>query len=339
VKTEGKQMTKKITRREFIKIIAVTGAAGTALKLGLDAANQPGVVTETRLLMGTVINLTVAGASKEQAEIAIAACLDEMQTLEAVFSRFDKTSQISQLNLAGSLSNPNSLLVEVLLEAQKVSQLTQGAYDITVKPLIDLYQFAAERDQLPDEKAVQETLELVDFRKLTAAEDRIWFEVPGMEITLDGIAKGFIVDRGVAALKDFGYTNVMVEAGGDLMAHGEKALDTPWRVGLQPPRKEITGLFEKVDITNKAVATSGDYMQHYSTDMLHHHILDPRSGHSSKYLASATVVAPNCLTADALATALMVLAPEKGLALVNAWPEVEALLISKDMEESRTGGF
>ena len=160
-----------------------------------------------------------------------------------------------------------------------------------------------------------------------------------MAITLDGIAKGYIVDQGVAVLSGLGFENVVVEAGGDLMASGLKDGTVPWRIGLRSPRKEQPGFMVKVDVLNKAVATSGDYQQYYTPDLNHHHIIDPRSGYSVPQLASATIVAPTCMQADALATSLMVLDIQEGLSLIESLDKIEAYLVSKELKVFPTQGF
>ena len=140
-------MTKKsLSRRQFLQIVAVGGIAGLTTKFSLDTLSQEQIVSETRLLMGTVVNLKVVGADPKSAQAAIRAGLDRMAQLESVFSRFQPDSQLSQLNRAGFLMNADPALIEVVSESQKFSRLSNGAFDITVKPLLDLYQQAKDYD-------------------------------------------------------------------------------------------------------------------------------------------------------------------------------------------------
>ena len=131
----------------------------------------------------------------------------------------------------------------------------------------------------------------------------------------------------------------LVEAGGDLSASGNKTPGTPWRIGIQDPRGVTARLLASVDVAGRALATSGDYMQPYSDDRLHHHILDPRTGYSSPELASCTVIAPTAALADGLATAAMVLGAEGSLALTDALPDCEGFFVAKDSSSRRTAGF
>jgi len=326
---------KKLSRRDFLKIVAVSGAAGLGAKYGLDGLTGDEIVSETRLLMGTLINIKAIGADPKAATVAINTCFDRMSVLEGVLSRFQPQSQLSRLNRVGVLHDAHPAMVGLIQQSRQLSQLTDGAFDITVKPLLDLYQSS---DNLPNEEQVQEVLTLVGYRKLDVEAHCVSFQETGMSITLDGIAKGFIVDEGVTALQEFGFANVMVEAGGDLMALGEKKPRSPWKIGLQAPRAEMGRLIATFNIHNQAVATSGDYMQAFTPDFSCHHIIDPRTGYSSPELASVSVLAPTVTLADGLATAVMVMG-KTGLALVEGLSSCEAYVVTKDGHMLKSSGF
>ena len=323
------------TRRDFLKIVAVSGAAGLALKFGLDTLTAHETVSETRLLMGTLINIKAVGPDREAASAAINACFDRMSALESVLSRFQPESQLSRLNQAGVLADAHPALLALIQQSRQLSQLTAGAFDITVKPLLDLYQAS---DTLPAEEQIKRALSLVDYCKLDVDHQTVSFQKPGMSITLDGIAKGFIVDEGVAALQESGFANVMVEAGGDLMALGEKAPRSPWKIGLQAPRAEMGRLMATFNVQNRAVATSGDYMQAFTPDFSNHHIIDPHSGHSSPELASVSVTAPTVTLADGLATAVMVMG-QAGIDMIENLSACDAYAVTKDAVVLKTSGF
>ena len=248
-------MMAKVKRRDFLRIVAVSGAAGLVLKLGLDSLLAGEMVSETRLLMGTVVNIKAISSDPKTASVAIDACFSRMSAIESVLSCFQPESQLSRLNQAGALKDPHPSLVSLIQQSQELSQLTDSAFDITVKPLLDLYQSGK---TLPSDEQVQAARSLVDYRKLHSEKLSLQFEKSGISITLDGIAKGNIVDEGVAALQEFGFGNVMVEAGGGLMALGEKASHSPWEIGLQAPRAEMGRLVATFTFHNQAVATSGD---------------------------------------------------------------------------------
>jgi thiamine biosynthesis lipoprotein len=332
-------LKEKLSRRDFIKITAVAGGALVGGKLLIDLFDEQRFITvkETRVLMGTIINLSVVAHSQSDAEHAIEATFAELEHQIAVFDHRSPYSPVSILNRDGVLIDPPVEFLVVLKQASVVSGMTNGAFDVTVKPLIDLYQQT--QPDLPGEEDVQRALGLVDYRKLAVSNEQVGFTQPEMQITLDGIAKGYIVDAGVAQLRKLGYGNIFVEAGGDLMASGTKEGEIPWRVGVQSPREGEGGILASFNVMDQAVATSGDYMQYFSQDMNHHHILDPRTGYSAPYVASSTVLASNCMIADAIATALMVLQPSEGIRILNEAPGVEGMLITKSMEEIKSASF
>ncbi len=269
---------KQISRRNFLKIIAVGAMAGATAKLGLDALSVPERVSATRLLMGTVVNLTIVSDDRVAAQSAIETTLARMSELESVLSQFQPESQLSQLNRSGHLDDTSPALLGLITQAQTLSNLSGGAFDITVKPLVDLYQrHQAENGELPPAAEIEAALALVDYRQIQVDGAQIAFAQPRMSITLDGIDKGYIVDEGVSVLKALGFDNVLVEAGGDLLASGQKSAEEAWQIGVQSPRKAQSGLLEKLAVKDKAVATSGDYMQAFSADMRQHHIIDPRN--------------------------------------------------------------
>ncbi|MFH2040334.1 MAG: FAD:protein FMN transferase [Chloroflexota bacterium] len=326
----------KISRHQFLQIIAVSGAAGVAFKFGFESLTADQVISETRLLMGTIVNLTLVGPDPRSSAMAVNACLDRMTELEAVLSRFKPDSQLSRLNQVGMVSDIHPAFLTLVKQSLELSRLTDGAFDITVKPLLDLYQ--ATPGVLPTSRQIEQALEIVDYGLLDVSDDRIAFLHPGMSITLDGIAKGFIVDEGVTVLKGLGFENVMVEAGGDLMGLGQKATRSPWKIGVQAPRSDMGSLMATFDVQNQAVATSGDYMQSFTPDFVNHHIIDPRIGHSSPELASASVTALTVAMADGLATAVMVMG-RTGLGLIEQMAGYEAFAITKELTELKTSGF
>jgi len=322
-----------LNRRQFLKITAVATAITGALLAGRQLKiNQTAVpFTQTRALMGTVIHLSVIAGNTGAAQNAVEAAFAEMARLIAIFDHRQPASPLAQLNQTGALVSPPTELVEVIQRAQQYGRLTRGAFDISVKPLVDAYQ-----NGLSDTAAQRP---LVDYRKIQADAANITLGHPGMALTLDGIAKGRVVDGATAVLQAHGFSNILVEAGGDLMGLGRHADGSPWRVGIENPRPGEERLMRVFPISMQAVATSGDYMYRFSQDFSQHHIIDPRTGTSPTDLASVTVLAPSATDADALSTAVMVLGSEAGLELAARLPHVEVLVITKALEIRQTAGF
>lgn len=327
------------SRRSALKILAVAGAAGA---LGLTFTGRERhwqVVRQGRVLMGTPVNLTVYSRDREQAEAAVAATLARMGELEARLSRFRPDSEVGRLNRAGELDLPGDDLLAVLDLAQRVSAASDGAFDVTMLPLLTSHQQQARQGRAAADGQIAAARQAVAYDQLQVGKRRVRLGRPGMAITLDGIGKGYIVDRGVDTLAAHGFDRVYVAAGGDLVARGGKPRNEPWRIGIAPPRPVMNRELAVVAGDNLAVATSGDYLQHFSADYRHHHIINPRTGFSPPQLASCTVTAPDAALADALATACLVLGLPDSLDLLAAFPGCEGYFIDKDLKVRHTGGF
>ena len=312
-------MTTGISRRRFLQI---TAAAGTLLVGGrLSSRRVAHTIRETRTLMGTVINLAVVTPDAGAGRDAVARTFAEMARLIALFDYRQPRTTLARLNATGRLLGPPAELVELLSLAQSYGELTGGAFDVTVKPLLD------GRDAP------------VDYRQLRIGESEIRLLQPGIAVTLDGIAKGRVVDGAVAVLNSQGFDSVLVEAGGDLFGGGTRADGSPWRVGVTHPRLVNGPMVATLTVAARAVATSGDYQHYFSPDFSAHHIFDPHSGRSPVELASATVLAPSATDADALSTACLVLGRDAGLTLLERLPNVAGLFVTKAMERVATTNF
>jgi thiamine biosynthesis lipoprotein len=328
-----------LPRRDALRILACAGAVGAVSGLGLLGRRRARRVARRRILMGTTVNLTVLGDDVGEAEAAADTTLGCMADLEALLSRHRADSEVGRLNARGRIEGASDALLDVLRLAEHVSHLGDGAFDVTVQPVLELYRAHLDRRLgLPAPEAIEQARAPIGHRGLRVDGRTVTLDRPGARITLDGVAKGYVVDRAVDVLRASGFPNVFVEAGGDLVAGGDRGAGRPWRIGIRRPRPGLA-LQATFEARERAVATSGDYMQAFTEDYSQHHIIDPRTGRSSPDLASATVVAPDAATADALATLVMVLGPRAGRALLEDLPGCEGYLVSKDLEVTRTSGF
>jgi thiamine biosynthesis lipoprotein len=333
-----------LSRRDFLRIIGVSGSVAAILGVGwkgleenIEASQRHSV---TRLMMGTIVNITLVSNRGQEAEQAIVDAVGRMTAYEEILSRFIPTSQLCLLNRNGFIDHASQPLLDVLQAANQISAISGGAFDITVKPVVDLYQEQwAKYGALPPDRAIESALDLVDYRALVLESDRVALRDPNMGVTLDGLAKGYIVDAGVAVLRREGYSSILVEAGGDLTALGSRGSSSPWDIGIESPRGDRRRIVASFQLRDESAATSGDYTQFYSPDYRFNHIIDPRTGRSPIQLSSTTVAAPSGLMADALATAVMVLGPEEGLNLIGSVPGARAYLITKDQEDLVSPGW
>ncbi len=232
-------------------------------------------------------------------------CRAEINRLEQLFSLYRVNSLINQLNREGRLASPAFEMLELLSLAQSISKQTNGAFDITVQPVWQLYakHFADHGPHAtgPDRKAIRDVLALVDYRKIGLSEKAIILNNKGMGITLNGIAQGYITDRIASLLRQYGCSNVLIDLG-EIYGMGQKPTGDPWTVNITDPAGK-TMARKPMPLENRAMATSGGYGTLFSSNGQYHHLFAPRTATSTKKYTSVTVIASNAATADALSTA------------------------------------
>jgi len=218
---------------------------------------------------------------------------------------------------------------ELIARSMYYHQRTGGAFDITVKPLIDLYKNSASAGRKPSEAEVTRTLSLVGSNKLAYRNGVLQFDADHMAITLDGIAKGYIVDKASAVLNTNRVGNHLINAGGDIRTSGLAAQGKPWTVAIQDPekKKEYPDI---VSMGDGAIATSGSYEIFYDKEKVFHHIVDGRNGLSPQLASSVTVIAPTVMDADAMATTVFVMGPRIGVDFINQLSDYRCLVLASD---------
>ena len=318
-----------------------TSCAGMLLSLLLFGAPeaQGRQVKVSRLALGTSVSVILGTDDVGKQEVIIDAVFNEIARLEGLLSGYKHDSQVSHLNRNGSITGEIEELKEVLNEGRRFSIISKGAFDVTVKPITDLLRICHMHERRrPTDEEMKSAFNLVGFQGIKIKKREIVLEKPGMGVTLDGIGKGYIIDRAIEVLVRYGIPRALVNAGGDIRVIGERAFNEPWKVALQHPRDEESYI-AVVKLKNQAIATSGDYTQYFFSDRRTHHIVDPRTGLSAVGLISATVVADRAIDADALATSVFVLGQVEGIELVERLPRTEALIITKTREILTSSGF
>jgi len=332
----------RMGRREALKITAVAGlsaAFGGGLTAGILRDAGLHRISRTRIRMGTLVTLTVVHHEPESGLAMIESGFREMARLEGVLSRHRPTAALARLNAESRLALAPTELVGVLRDALELARATDGAFDPTVLPVLEAYQRAfAATGRPPSDREVRAARGLVGHAGVSIEGRRITLHDPRMAVTLDGIAKGFIVDRTVDVLTAGGAERVLVDAGGDIATAGKGSEDDPWTVAVQHPhgRGESSGILR---LGGRSVATSGDYMNSFTADRRFHHIVDPRTGRSPDAVSSVSVIAPTAMRADGLSTAVMVLGPKLGVELLDGLGGVEGFLVTKTGRRLRTEGL
>lgn len=293
---------------------------------------------QTKELMGTFVTITVYNEDKETSEKAIEAAFKEMERIENILSNYKNTSEVYLLNQNKEIENASNELIYVLGKSLRYGDLSRGAFDITVQPILELYTRSfQELKRAPTDGEVKETLKSVGYENMFIKNRHIEFTKPDMQITLGGIAKGYITDKAIEVLQKQGIEHALVNAGGDMRAIGDKGREN-WQIALQNPRNK-NDYIAIVPLNNKAVATSGDYERYFNENKTFHHIVDPRTGYSATELISVTIIADKAVDADALATSVFVLGKEEGLELIESWENVEGLIITSEKEIVKSSGF
>lgn len=293
-----------------------------------------------QMLMGTYFDIQVSGQDEAAAETAMMAAFDEVAGVEEPLSEWRETSEISEVNRrAGERPVPvGPELLEVVERAASLSELTGGAFDISFAACGGLWSFRDGR--IPPDAALKACLERVDYR-LVAIERQgstLFLPQEGMRIGIAGIGKGYGVDRAAEVLEAAGFTDYIVDGGGDIRVRGAKP-EGAWTVGIQDPRR-LDRLWATLILDRGSIVTSGDYQQYFDRDgVRYHHILDPSTGRPARRSQAVTVLAPTAAEADALATGLFVMGPVDGLDLVESLEGVEALFFGPGGEVTHSSGF
>lgn len=280
--------------------------------------------------MDSLVSITIyATAEPQNWREHVQEAFETMQHVEGLMTSYSDSSQVGKIN-AQAGNKPvavDSAVLTVIREAQDIARQSNGAFDVTVQPLLQLWNFQAENPAVPESASVATTARLVDFERIVIQDSTVFLPEEGMGLDLGGIAKGYAVDRAVAVLKRHGYEDFMVEAGGDLRIAASDLTRGRRRIWVRHPR-DREQLFAAIKLDAGAVATSGDYERYFELDgTRYHHILNPKTGYPGKPCVSVTILAKSAAKADALTTAIFVLGPKRGMELIEQTPGVEGLII------------
>ncbi len=262
-------------------------------------------------------------------------CAAEIERLERVFALYRADSELARLNRDGRLDAPSLDLLVVLSQCQRLSAMSGGAFDVTVQPLWDLYAahfFAAPSPppEGPDPQAIDRARRLVGWRGIDVAARRISLSRPGMGLTLNGIAQGYVTDRITEILRDNGCDRILADMGrSEIRALGRHADGRPWRIGLADPRHP-ENFAVILDLCDRALCTSGGYGTKFEATGRYHHLFDPATGTSANHHIAVSVLAASAMVADALSTTLYVAPPEQVPELLASFPGVSAILTLPD---------
>jgi thiamine biosynthesis lipoprotein len=287
--------------------------------------------------MGTFYTIKFISSKKESISVWKAKTETILKDINKKLSMYDPESEISFFNSQG-LKTPvhaSSDFYDILLTAKKLHTMTNGAWDGTVKPLVDLWGFGTKKSicQIPEPEKIALALSKTGFHHIDIKAQHTLYKTADITLDLGSIAKGYGVDALAKLFKASGIHDVLVEIGGELYGSGKNKKGKPWSVGISKPDKQFANqdLYKIIRLNNHAIATSGNYRNFFEIKgKAFSHIIDPKTGFPvDNKIVSASVISDNCTFADGLATALMVMDMKKALALVNSLFDTECLIIQK----------
>ena len=284
--------------------------------------------TNHGFIFGTQYNITYKYDKDLQSDIEA-----ELQKVDNSLSPFNKQSIITKVNNNEEIV-VDRMFKEVFLLAMNISKETDGAFDITVAPLVNVWGFGFKNDQTPNEQSVDSLRQFIGYQKVKlSSSGHVTKEDPRIMLDCSAIAKGYGCDAVARLFNRLGINNYMVEIGGEVVTRGESSKQQPWHIGVSKPTDDSihvnNGLQTILNVTNYAMATSGNYRNFYYKDGVKYaHTIDPRTGYPVQHsLLSATVLAKDCATADAYATSFMVLGVDKAKEILRRHPELMAYFI------------
>jgi len=292
-------------------------------------------IKRSRILMGTVIEIEVKENDKSLGELAIKDAFNEIERIENIFTTYKENSNIQWINQSrDTLISVNSEIYDLMMLSDSLWKISYGAFDISLNNLIKTWDFESINPTMPTKEQIEDALRQSGWRNIKLLNNNRFLRKAEVGLNLGAIAKGYAVDRAIEVVKEQGIKNVLINAGGEI-----KSLGSDWIIGIRDPRN-AEQIVESVNLGEMAIATSGDYEIFFEINgKRYHHILKPSTGYPADSLISVSVLNPSSTMADALATAVFVLGPVRGLEFIENIPNTEVLLIDKNNRKIFSEGF
>ena len=284
--------------------------------------------------MGCGFEATVVANDVQQADTFLDAAIKNIRRIEALISSWDENSQTGHINRSAGIE-PVQVDVELfnlIKRSIAISELTDGAFDITYASMDKVWKFDGSLTQLPDSKTVKESVRKVGYQNIRLSEDNrsVFLPEKGMKIGFGAIGKGYAADHTMNLLKSLGVTSGIINASGDLRTWGQQPNSAPWQIGVKNPLNK-NKVFVLLPLVNQALVTSGNYEKFITINGKRYaHIIDPRTGYPTSGLTSVTIIASSAELADALATSVFVMGKDVGLDFVKQLKDVECVLVQDD---------
>lgn len=293
--------------------------------------NAQEIIKRTLKLMGSRFDITVVAANASEANEYIDMAVAEIHRIEKLISSWDPNSETSLINANAGIKpvEVSSELFGLIKRAIGISNLTDGAFDISYASMDKIWKFDGSMSKMPSEKEIKNSVAKVGYRNiiLNEKDNSVFLKLPGMKIGFGAIGKGYAADKAKALLKSKGVVAGIINASGDMNTWGKQVTGEDWKVAITNPMDKNKA-FALLPIKNEAVVTSGDYEKFVQFNGTRYaHIIDPRTGYPATGIISVTVFAPKAELADALATSVFVMGKEVGLNRINQLPKIECIII------------
>ncbi len=294
--------------------------------------------SEQGIFFDTLVSINIYGTKDKT---VMEDCLILCEEYEKKFSRTIDTSEISKLNKAqGEWVELSEETVALIEQAIEYSKLTEGAFDITIAPLTELWHVKDNEGILPSEEQIAQAKSHIDYHLIEIDGNKVRLKDKEAQIDLGGIAKGYIADQLKALMLERGVESAMINLGGNVVVIGSKKDGSNWNIGIQKPFADRNEVLGSVSVQDKTVVSSGIYERYFEKNgEIYHHILDSSTGcPSTSDLEAVTIIGASSTIADALSTSCILLGSEKGMELVESLPEVEAVFVTRDGEILESSG-
>lgn len=299
-------------------------------------------LTKTVYALGTVITINLYNEGSEE---LLDTLTKRIVDIEQKMSTSISTSDVSKVNQSAGENwvKVSEGTYEVIKRALYFSKLSEGRFDLTIGPIVNLWGIGTEAANLPNQAAISAALILVDYNKIEINDDEmsIYLPIKGMSIDLGGIAKGYVADELVKILKEKKIKKAMINLGGNIYAYGVKDSGNEWKIAIQNPYDQRNEYFGYIELIDKTVVTSGPYERYFEEDgKIYHHIFDAHTGYPIEGdIVSVTVVSDKSIEADALSTVLYTFSQEDGLKLIESMDGVECIYVDKDNQIVLSSGL
>jgi FAD:protein FMN transferase len=295
--------------------------------------------SRTEFVLGTVCSITLYEQGKPAVYNDI---FSRLRDIEDRMSVNLPDTDVARINAAAGIApvQVHDDVFEVIRQSLHYAEISGGAFDPTVGPLVSLWGIGGENPRVPKQAEIDSALALVNWRDVELDRERcsVFLRRPGMALDLGAIAKGYAADEAAAIIRKAGLKRAIIDLGGNILAYGEKRDRTPWKVGIQNPLEDRGDYFGIISGPERSFVTSGIYEKYFDSDgVRYHHIFSPADGYPARNgLMSVTIIAKYSIDADALSTAVFVLGYEKGRALVESLEGTEAVFVFDDMSVRQT---